>query len=245
MRKAHPAWMGVSPPLLAGYDGDMASALSIDDLDLLAALPLSLQTLARRGIARRYRKGSLLIQEGDVGDTLYIVLSGKLRAFSAADNGREITYGIYGPGEYLGEMSLDGGPRSASVATLEASVCVVLTRQSLAAHIAEHPEFAFELLAKVIRRARAVTLSAKQLALNDVYGRLKLLLESLLPAPGAEGSTPEGGGLCERLTHQEIAHRIGCSREMVSRLMKDLEKGGMLQPRPDGLWLPRKLPPRW
>ena len=233
------------PPVSPGYDGGMASALSADDPALLAALPPSLQALARRGTARRYRKGSVLIQEGDLGDTLYIILSGRLRAFSAADNGREITYGVYGPGEYLGEMSLDGGPRSASVMTLEASTCVVLTRQSLTAHIAEHPEFAFELLAKVIRRARAVTLSAKQLALNDVYGRLKLLLESLLPEPGSDDSTPEGGGLCERLTHQEIAHRIGCSREMVSRLMKDLEKGGLLTPRPDGLWLPRKLPPRW
>ncbi|WP_163071511.1 Crp/Fnr family transcriptional regulator, partial [Acinetobacter baumannii] len=86
---------------------------------------------------------------------------------------REITYGVYGPGEYVGEMSLDGGPRSASVITEEACRLVMVTRASLLTHISEHPEFAFELLTKVIRRARAATLSTKQLALNDVYGRLK------------------------------------------------------------------------
>ncbi|HET7865296.1 MAG TPA: cyclic nucleotide-binding domain-containing protein, partial [Burkholderiaceae bacterium] len=124
----------------------------------------ALRALAARGSTRRYRRGTVLIEEGDLSDSLYIILSGRLRAYSAASNGREITYGVYGAGDYLGEMSLDGGPRSASVITLEASVCAVVTRHTLTQHIAEYPEFAFELLAKVIRRARAATLSAKQLA---------------------------------------------------------------------------------
>ena len=83
----------------------------------------ALSELAARGELRRYRKGTLLIQEGDHGDTIFIIQSGRLRAFSAGDNDREITYGVYGPGEYLGELSLDGGPRSASVITLEACTC--------------------------------------------------------------------------------------------------------------------------
>jgi CRP/FNR family cyclic AMP-dependent transcriptional regulator len=137
-------------------------------------------------------------------------------------------------------MSLDGGPRSANVITLEASRCVVITRTTLERHIAEYPQFAFELIAKVIRRARAATLSAKQLALNDVYGRLVLLLNSLAVA-GPDGTRR----IEERLTHQELANRLGCSREMVSRLMKDLESGGYLQPLP-GQWLLRRpLPARW
>lgn len=204
------------------------------------ALGESLRALARRGEIRRYRRGTLLIAEGERGDTLFVILAGRLRSYAAGDSGREITYGIYGPGEYLGEMSLDGGPRSANVITVEPSVCAVVTRQTLLAHLAERPEFALELLAKVIRRARAATLSAKQLALNDVYGRLVLLLGELAGDAG-DGTRV----IAERLTHREIAGRLGCSREMVSRLMKDLEVGGYLRPDGVGWRLVRALPARW
>lgn len=196
--------------------------------------------LAERGVLRRYRKATILIEEGDRGDTLYIIVSGRLRAFSSAANGREITFGIYGPGEYLGEMSLDGGPRSASVETVEASVCSVVTREVLDRFIDERPAFAFELLAKVIRRARAATLSAKNLALNSVYGSLKQLLESAAQ-PRPDGTAVVG----ERLTHQDIANRLGCSREMVSRVMKDLETGLYVRHHEDRLVIIQPLPSRW
>jgi CRP/FNR family cyclic AMP-dependent transcriptional regulator len=199
------------------------------------ALPPSLRLLAARGIARSYRKGVVLIEEGSVGDNLYLILSGSLRAYSSDVRGREITYGVYGPGEYVGEMSLDGGPRSASVITEEASRLVMVTRASLLTHISEHPEFAFELLTKVIRRARAATLSTKQLALNDVYGRLKSLVDE---------STGDGRHL--ELTHQGMAQRLGCSREMVSKLVKDLELGGYLKRVAAGEYQRLKnLPARW
>lgn len=200
----------------------------------------ALAELASRGELRRYRKGTLLIQEGDHGDTIFIIQSGRLRAFSAGDNDREITYGVYGPGEYLGELSLDGGPRSASVITLEASTCSVVGRRTLERFIGERPEFAFELLAKVIRRARTATHSARQLALNDVYGRLRALLQ------GVAQAQPDGTQrLVDRLTHQEMANRLGCSREMVSRLMKDLERGGYLQVQDSQFVLVKPLPQRW
>lgn len=206
----------------------------------LAAKAPSVAALAGRGEPRHYRKGMLLIQEGDQGDTLYIVLQGRLRAFAVGDNGREITYGTYGAGEFIGEMSLDGGPRSASVETLEWTVCAVVTRTTLEQHLAAEPAFAFELLSKVIRRARAATLSAKQLALNDVYGRLKLLLEgSAVPQP--DGSL----WIAERLTHQQMAYYLGSSREMVSRLMKDLQDGGHVTVEGKGLRLKGRLPMRW
>jgi CRP/FNR family transcriptional regulator, cyclic AMP receptor protein len=207
-----------------------------DTLDTeLLALPPSLRLLAARGMARSYRKGIVLIEEGSVGDNLYLILSGSLRAFSSDARGREITYGVYGPGEYVGEMSLDGGPRSASVITEEASRLVMVTRASLLTHISEHPEFAFELLTKVIRRARAATLSTKQLALNDVYGRLKSLVDE---------STGDGRHL--ELTHQGMAQRLGCSREMVSKLVKDLELGGYLKRVAAGEYQRLKnLPARW
>lgn len=190
-----------------------------------------LAALAARGSLRSYRKGTLLIEEGSQGDSLYLIVSGRVRVFGADARGREITYGSYGAGEYVGEMSLDGGARAASVITEQASRCVLLTRQSLLDHIAAQPEFALELLTKVIRRARAATLSTKQMALNDVYGRLKALLES----------EPD-----ERLTHQAIAQRLGCSREMVSKLMRDLERGGYLSRAPGARYtLQRALPARW
>jgi CRP/FNR family transcriptional regulator, cyclic AMP receptor protein len=209
----------------------------------LAAMSESLRMLTARGELRRYRKGTVIIVEGDYGDSIYIILQGRLRAYSTGTNDREITYGIYGPGEYLGEMSLDGGPRSASVITLETSVCSTVTRHTLQRFIAEHPQFAFELLSKVIRRARAATLSAKQLALNDVYGRLKWLLDSL-----AEPNPTGARVIHERLTHHDLASRLGCSREMVSRLMKDLEQGGYVLPPDRGglrITLPGPLPARW
>lgn len=208
--------------------------------DLLIALPAPLRTLASRGEPRRYRKGTLLIQEGDQGDTLFIVLSGRVKAFSTDDRDREIVYGVYGPGEYLGEMSLDGGPRSASVITLEPTACVVITRRTLREHIATNPEFAFELLSRVIRRARMATQSARNMALLDVYGRVVKLFNELAVAQD-DGTRL----IAEKLTHAEIAHRVGCSREMVSRLVKDLERGNYLRSGPAGLCLLGNLPPRW
>ena len=216
----------------------MDSAAPAPHID--ASWPESLRTLVARGEPRRYRKGTLLIQEGDVGETLFIVLSGRVKSFSTDERDREIVYGVYGPGEYLGEMSLDGGPRSASVITLEPTVCSVVTRKTLREHIAANPEFAFELISRVIRRARLATQSARSMALLDVYGRVVKLLDGLATVQ-ADGTRQ----IVERLTHADIASRVGCSREMVSRLMKDLEHGGYISVEAGQLRLARVLPPRW
>lgn len=201
----------------------------------------ALRELATRGVRHSYKKGRLLIEEGDQGDTIHIVLSGRLRVYSAhPDNGREITYGTYGPGEYVGEMSLDGGLRSASVETLENTVCAAVARSTLEAFIAERPAFAFELLSKVIRRARSATLTARQLALNDAYGNLKAWLDAEAVA-AADGTR----WIADRPTHRELAFRIGRSREMVSRLLKDLEEGGYVKVEDQGWRLVKALPARW
>jgi CRP/FNR family cyclic AMP-dependent transcriptional regulator len=218
----------------------MPSRKADETADRFDALTPSLRALAARGAVRHFRKGQRLIEEGDTGDTLFIITKGRLRAFGSGDDGREITYGTHGAGEYVGELSLDGGPRTASVEAVEAIECVQVTRQSLLQHIAEHPEFAFELLAKAIHRARSMTLSTKQLALHDVYGRLVLLLNSLAQAQ------PDGTRLiAARPTHQEMASRLGCSREMISKLMKDLERGGFVAAEGKALRLARPLPARW
>jgi CRP/FNR family transcriptional regulator, cyclic AMP receptor protein len=200
-----------------------------------------IQALAALGIQRRYRSGALLIQEGETGDTIYIVLQGRLRAFLGDGNGKELTLGFYGAHEYVGEMSLDGGPRSANVEAVEASTCSVISRAVLLDYIAGHPEFALELMARLIRRARLATQSAGSVALIDVYGRLVRMLNQLAGAPDASGERR----LNERLTHQELAQHLACSREMVSRLLKDLETGGYIAVRERWIWLLKALPARW
>lgn len=206
----------------------------------LSSLPPALHSLAARGVPRSYRKGTLIIEEGSHGDTLYLIVRGSVRAFSSDARGREITYGVYGAGDYFGEMSLDGGPRAASVIAESACVCIVLTRQSLREHIAAEPDFAFELIARVIRRARLATQSARSMALLDVYGRVVQLLESL--AVMQDDGTRV---ISERLTHAEIAARVGCSREMVSRLLASLVGGGYVEIRATRLVLLRSMPPGW
>ncbi len=166
---------------------------------------------------------------------------GKLRAFLADGHGKELTLGVYGPLEYVGEMSLDGGPRSANVEALEPSTCAVITRQVLLEYIAAHPEFALEMMARLIRRARMATESARSVALIDVYGRLVRLLNQMALEPDAQGARR----LNERVTHQQLAQHLACSREMVSRLLKDLETGGYIAVRERHLYLLKALPARW
>lgn len=200
-----------------------------------------IQALAAQGVQRRYRAGALLIQEGETGDTIYIVLQGRLRAFLGDGNGKELTLGFYGPMEYVGEMSLDGGPRSANVEAVSVTTCAVIARSTLLAYISAHPEFALELMARLIRRARLATQSAGSVALIDVYGRLVRLLNQLSGPPDDFGHRR----LTERLTHQALAQHLACSREMVSRLLKDLETGGYVAVRERWIWLVKPLPTRW
>ncbi|MBL8324925.1 MAG: Crp/Fnr family transcriptional regulator [Rubrivivax sp.] len=218
------------------------TAPTADPAALIEQAPFSdgLRALARRGEARRVRKGTQLITEGDQGDTLFLVVQGRLRAYSAGADEREVTYATYGPGEYLGEMSLDGGPRSANVEVVEPGWVVLVTRRTLDAHLAADPQFAYELLAKVIRRARTATLSLRQIALNDVYGRLKALLEAQAVA------LPDGTRALEPApSHLEMSRLIGCGREMVSRVMKDLERGGYVESGRRHVRLLKALPAKW
>ncbi len=211
------------------------------DAPRLDGLSPHLRALAERGQLRRYPRGTVLIHEGDLGGSLFILIEGRLRVYgSSAVADRDITYGYCEPGDYVGEMSLDGGERSASVAALEPCVCALVPREVLVAYLGEAPEFALELLTKVIRRVRNITAKLKSLALNDVYGRLKAALDT------DAIEQPDGSRLVPgQRTHRDWAALIGCSREMVSRIMKDLERGEHVLPQPEGLRLPKPLPTRW
>ena len=243
--RADPAPARAAGAAQAASASASASPPSADAAPVFAAAPddahaALLRELAAQGEVRRYRKGTILIHELDVGSTLFIVLSGQVKVYSSDANDKEITFGVFGAGEYFGEMSLDGGPRSASVITLEPTVCALVTRTTLLAFIGKHPEFALALLAKVIRRLRMATTSARNLAFIDVYGRLTGCLHAL--------AKPQGDGthrIEERITHQEFASRAGCSREMVSRILKDLENGGYIRVEQRRIVLVKKLPARW
>ena len=204
------------------------------------APPGTFAHLALRGRRQRFRQGAVMIQEGDRGDALYVVLSGRVRSFVENDDGRELTLGFYAAGDCLGEMALDGGPRSASVIAEEPTECAVVDRATLSAYIAEHPDFAFVLLARVIHRARLATETARGLALMDVYGRLSRLLDSFAVA-GPDGVRR----LSEPMTHQRIASIVGASREMVSRILKDLETGGYVRREGRRYLILRDLPAHW
>ena len=214
--------------------------LSADAERLIAALSPALQSLALRGAISRYRKNTVIINEGDVGESLFVLLQGRVKVYSNDTDGREITYNVVEQGDYFAEMWLDGGPRSASVMTLEPCVCSIVSGTALREHLAQEPEFALHLVSQVIRRARAATETARNMALLDVYGRVVVALESQHGPAAADAPIA-----LTQITHQQIANRVGASREMVSRLLKDLEKGGYIELGVKRITLLKKLPARW
>ena len=201
-----------------------------------------LQAIALRGGVRHYPARAVLVTEEDPGDALYIVLHGRLKVYGAGPDGREIVYSTMSRGEYFGEMSLDGGPRSASVMTLEPSSCAVVPGAEVRDFLASHPDFALHLVHKLIKLARASTGQVKSLALDDVYGRVVQLLQRL--AVAAPGLPPGVQVVPERLTQQDIAERVGSSREMVGRVLKPLIDGGSLAVRDGHFLVLQSLPSR-
>lgn len=198
-----------------------------------------LEAMSRHGGVRDFPAHAILINEGDSTDSLYIVLSGRLRVYASADNGREVVLAEHGPGEYLGELSLDGEKRSVSVKALVRTTCCVVPGDELRRFLAEHPDFALHLTQKLIRMVRRLTEQVKSLALQDVYGRIARVLMELSDEAGDERIVRH------KLTQQDIAARVGSSREMVNRVMKELTTGGYVSVRDGRHVIHRKLPPAW
>jgi CRP/FNR family transcriptional regulator, cyclic AMP receptor protein len=204
--------------------------------------PLAQETvraIAASGVVRHFPKNAVIINEGEHGDSMFIVLSGKVKVFASNEAGKEVVIAFHGPGEYLGEMSLDGSPRSASVMTVEPTTCAVVSRAHLREFVLAHPDFALHLIEVLIQRVRLATENVKSLALSDVYGRLVRLLLSLAVERDGHLLVPE------KLTQQDIAERVGASRDMISRLMKDLVGGGYLAIEERTITILRKPPPGW
>lgn len=203
-------------------------------------LPRALiEEIGAAATVRTFAKGAIIVNEGDETDSLYILLSGRARVFVSDGQGREVQLHQIGPGEYFGEVTLDGGPRSASVLALEECRCAVIRRADLDAFLAKNPEFALHLVGKLASRVRALTENVRSLALMDVYGRVARLLLEL--AEERDGLLVIG----EPLTQKDIASRVGCSREMISRIFTDLTAGGYVAKEGGRLVILRKPPPRW
>jgi CRP/FNR family transcriptional regulator, cyclic AMP receptor protein len=198
-----------------------------------------LRAIAARGGVRTFAANTVLVTEDDRSDAVFIILSGRVKAYGSADDGREVVYGTQGAGEYFGEMTLDGGPRSASVMTLEPTTCAVVSGADVREFIAQNPDFALHLIKKLIRLGRASTEHVKSLALDDVYGRVTKLLKSLAREEDGVLAVPD------KLTQQDIAERVGSSREMVSRVFKPLTEGGYVEVRAGRIVLLKKLPARF
>ena len=201
--------------------------------------PSILGELAKHGVARTFRDRTVLVTEGEKTDALYIILEGRVRAYVSDAAGREAVLSIMGPGEYFGEVAFDEGPRSASVITLEPCRLLVVPRAEFAQFLETHPAFAHHFINKLISRIRVLTENVRSLALMDAYGRVaRLLLESSVTQDGLQV-------IPEKLTQAEIASRVGCSREMVSRIFKDLVQGQYITLETDRIVINRKPPAKW
>jgi CRP/FNR family cyclic AMP-dependent transcriptional regulator len=208
--------------------------------DLIAPLhDETLRNIAATGVVRTFPRSTVLINEGDVGDALYVILAGRVKVYSSNEAGREFVIDFHGPGEYVGEMTLDGEPRSASVMTVEPTTCAVVNRAQFRDFLLAHPDFAMHLIDRLIHRLRVTTGNLKSLALSDVYGRLVRLLNALAVPHDGRHIVPE------KLTQQDIADRVGASRDMIGKLMKDLTGGGYITVEDRTITLLRKLPTGW
>jgi CRP/FNR family cyclic AMP-dependent transcriptional regulator len=200
---------------------------------VLKAVPLfasfpdeQLRMLTTMVTRRSAPRSTTIMAGGDATDSLYIVLSGRLKVMMSDSEGKEVILTILGPGEFFGEMGLiDDEPRSASVVTIEPCELLSISKRDFKRCLAENFEMAMEVMRGLVRRLREADRKIGSLALLDVYGRVaRLLLDMAENVNGEKIVT-------KRLPKQDIAKMIGASREMVSRVMKDLQTGGYIEMR--------------
>lgn len=207
------------------------SFLGIQDEELIS--------LSSHATLQSFPRNKIIIHEGDRTDSVYIIHSGRVKVFLYGRNGKEIDLTVLGPGEYFGEMVLDNGPRSASIMTIEACQFFIVPQPVFRDFVAKHPEFAMRLIKTLIYRARGLLNNVRSLASLDVYGRVARLLLDL--AEEEDGKMVILG----KLTKQEIANRVGASREMISRVFKDLTAGGYIELEKGRITIAKTLPGQW
>ncbi|HZW26696.1 MAG TPA: cyclic nucleotide-binding domain-containing protein [Gallionella sp.] len=182
-----------------------------------------LDILLSGGLKKSYPKNTVVISEGDSSHSFYMINSGKVKVFLDDEQGKEIVLSILGPGEYFGEMSLiDDEVRSAGVMVLEDAHLTIISMRNFRSCLEKHPKIATRVMLELTKRLRDANKKIGSLALLDVYGRVANALLQLAR------KRDEKLVIEEKLTHQDIANMVGASREMVTRILRDLAADGYI-----------------
>ena len=191
------------------------------------------QAIADSVVKRRFRRGELIVEHGRKSNALFILLNGRARVLTSDSRGREVILAVLQAGDYVGEMSLiDNEPHSATVRAEVQTDMLILGRPEFARCLPENSSMSYAIMKGLVQRLRQADRKIESLALMDVYGRVaRALLE--FAQPDREGLMT----IRERISRQDIAKMVGASREMVSRVMKDLEDRGFIETREDGSML--------
>ena len=208
----------------------VAAGVGTRGLVLLRTIPLfsgvrdpELEEIASVATHRKVVRGTVIVRAGDPTDSLYILINGSARVLNSDEEGREVILSILGPGDFFGEMGLiDGSPRSADVTAAEPCELLVISKADFKRCLQENFEVALNIMKRLVERLREADRKIESLALMDVYGRVAKLLLDVSEVHEGRRVIPR------RLTKQDIAKMIGASREMVSRVMKDLEASGYI-----------------
>jgi len=213
----------------------------LENISLFSGLEAGeLARLSSKAVIHSYPRNTIIINQGDISTSLHVIVSGKVRVYLGNEDGKEVILSTQGPGEYFGEMALlDEGPRSASVITTEPCRLAIISKVDFEQFLRDRPETMLKILQQALARLRALTETVGSLALLDVYGRVaRLLLQSTREVDGVTIVQPE-------MTQQEIASHIGSSREMVSRILKDLKTGGYIETTGKQIVIRQALPHAW
>lgn len=209
------------------------STLLLRNVPLFAMLPedqlTMLATLVRR---KRFSRGATIIDADAVTDSLYVVISGRLKVIIGDKAGREIILATLGPGEYFGEMvPIEDNTRSAGVIAIEPRDLLMLSKRVFRKCLQDNFEMAMTMLRCAIRRLREADRKIGRLAPMDVYGRVAGQLMEM-------SETIDGQHvIAQKVVKQHVAERVGASREMVSRVMKNLQASGFIEVRGKSTYL--------
>lgn len=214
---------------------------------MLAEIPLfegfsedQLDQLIRTAIRRKLPKGTYLFREGEVADAMYVLLDGRTRSLTSDNQGKEFVFKIGEPGDIFGEISLiDGELRGWTTQVDEDAEVLMISRQDFVRLLLEGPEMKDLVIKNLARIVRRLQNTMKSLALLDVYGRVRALFESM-------AVVVDGVEMIEQpLTQQAIADRVGSSREMIARILKELVFGGYIKLENKKIIILQKLPVRY
>ena len=208
----------------------------LSNLDLIRRVPLfslltneQAQSIADSVVKRRYRRGEIIVEHGRKSNALFILLTGRARVLTSDSRGREVILAVLQPGDYVGEMSLiDNEPHSATVRAEVQTDMLVLGRAEFARCLPENSSLSYAILRGLVQRLRNADRQIESLALLDVYGRVARSLLDMAEQTGDQLL------IRNKVSRQDMAKIVGASREMVSRVMKDLEERGVIQTQENG-----------